>query len=263
MIQEIFDLHEKTVVVTGGSGHLGSGMSEALAAFGANLFIIGSNLEKNREKANELKNQYGLSVCEGMAADIRDESAIQHAIDHVLESTGRIDVLVNNAAYGCMRKLEDYTYAEWCAGIDGTINSVFRVTQIVLRHMLKAKQGNIINVSSMYGIVAPDMGIYGDSGQNNPANYGAGKAAIIQFTKYLAAVYAEVGIRANVISPGPFPNRQVQKDKRFIDELCKKNPMHRIGTPEDLQGIIVFLASDASRYINGQNIAIDGGWTIW
>ena len=115
----------------------------------------------------------------------------------------------------------------------------------------------------MYGMVAPDMSIYGDSGQNNPANYGAGKAAIIQFTKYLASVYGARGIRANAVSPGPFPNPEVQKDQRFIGELCRKNPMHRIGRPEDLQGIIVFLASDASRYVNGQNIAVDGGWTAW
>ena len=263
VIRNMFDLRGKTIIITGGAGHLGSGMSEALAAFGANLFILGTDLEKNQRKAKELKKIYNLSICESLKFNIKDEILIHQAIDKIFEITGQIDVLINNASYGCMKPLEDYSYEEWFQGIDGTINGVFRITQAVLRYMREKKQGNIINISSMYGMVAPDMRIYGDSKQNNPANYGAGKAAIIQFTKYVASVYAGEGIRSNAISPGPFPNRTVQKDERFICELCGKNPMNRIGTPEDLQGIIVFLASDASKYMTGQNIAVDGGWTIW
>ena len=266
-IRNMFDLTGKTIVITGGAGHLGSGMSEALAAFGANLFVLGRDPKKNHDKAAELKAKYNLPICESLIIDLADGSSIDSAINRVVERTGRIDVLINNAAYSCSRSLEEYTYDEWTRGIDGTINGTFRVTQSCLRHMLEKHRGgefgSIINIASMYGMVAPDMSIYGDSGQNNPANYGAGKAAIIQFTKYIASVYGTRGIRANAISPGPFPNPTVQKDERFIGELCRKNPLHRIGRPEDLHGIVIFLASDASSYVNGQNIAVDGGWTAW
>ena len=262
-INNIFDLSNKTIIITGGAGHLGSAMSEALAAYGANLFILGHDSEKNIKKANELKARYNMPVCENLIFDLDDGDSINKAIDYVEKEMNHIDVLINNAAYGCLKSLEDYSYKEWLCGIDGTINGVFRVTQSCMRYMLKQGKGNIVNIASMYGMVAPDMSIYGDSGQNNPANYGVGKAAIIQFTKYLAAVYGSKGIRANTISPGPFPNPKVQKNTQFIKELCKKNPLNRIGQPEDLYGIIVFLASDSSSYVNGQNIAVDGGWTAW
>ena len=262
-IGNIFDLSGKTVIVTGGAGHLGSAMSEVLAAYRADLFILGHNAEKNLKKAAELKTRYNLSICESLTFELADEKSINDAISAVINRTNKIDVLINNSVYGCSKALENYTCEEWARGIDGTINGVFRVTQTCLRQMLKQNFGNIINIASMYGVVAPDMSIYGDSGQNNPANYGAGKAAVIQFTKYLATVYGSKGIRANSISPGPFPNPEVQKNSQFIDELCRKNPLHRIGKPEDLYGVTVFLASDASAYLTGQNISIDGGWTSW
>lgn len=262
-IGNIFDLSGKTIIITGGAGHLGSAMSEALAAYGANLFILGRDLTKNTAKATELKKRYNLAVCESLKFNIDEEELINESIATIINQTHKIDVLINNSSYGCLKSLTDFNDEEWLRGINGTINGVFRVTRACLKQMIQQGKGNIINISSMYGMVAPDMSIYGDSGQNNPANYGAGKAAIIQFTKYLAAVYGSQGIRANSISPGPFPNSNVQKNTQFIKELCKKNPLHRIGRPEDLYGIIVFLASDASSYLTGQNIAVDGGWTAW
>ena len=202
-------------------------------------------------------------TCESIAFDLHDKNSVHGAVDAVMQSARKVDVLINNAAYGCVKPLHEYEEEEWLEGIDGTINGVFRMTREILPVMLDQGHGNIINIASMYGMVAPNMEIYGDSGQNNPANYGAGKAAIIQFTKYIACVYAEKGVRANTVSPGPFPDPGVQKNVQFIRALENKTPMHRIGTPEDLQGIIVYLASDASRYTNGQNIAVDGGWTSW
>ena len=250
------------MLITGGAGHLGSAMSEALAAFGANLFIVGTDLNKNRAKAEQLASKYNI-FCKSLDFDMRSEEKVRRVVDEIVTDNGNIDVLVNNAVYSCIKPLEDFTYQEWREGIDGTINGVFIVTQTVLKHMLSVRRGNIINIASMYGVVAPNMSIYGNSGQNNPANYGAGKAAIIQFTKYLATVYANQGIRANSISPGAFPNKETQKNTSFIKELCRMNPMERIGQPSDLYGAIVFLASDASSYMTGHNMIIDGGWTTW
>jgi len=259
----LFDLKGKTVLITGGAGHLGSSISEGLAAFGANIFVLGQDEAKNKSFANSLKQEYALSVCEGLHFDVADSLSIEKNLEYIYEQTGSIDVLINNAAYSSAGKVEAISEDDWCRGIDGTINSVFRVTKGVLKYMIPARNGNIINIASMYGMVAPDPSIYGDSGEDNPANYGAGKAAVIQFTKYIAATYGKLGIRANTISPGAFPCAQVQTNKEFVKNLCAKNPMGRIGKPEDLQGLIIYLSSDSSGYMTGQNIAVDGGWTAW
>ena len=262
-IKNMFDLTGKTVAVTGGAGYLGAGISEALVAFGAELYLLGHDAGKVRRECARLREKYDGVTCESVAFDLRDKDSVHSAVDAVMQMARKIDVLINNAAYGCTKPLHKYEEEDWVEGIDGTINGVFRMTREILPIMLEQGSGNIINIASMYGMVAPNMEIYGDSGQNNPANYCAGKAAIIQFKKYIACVYAEKGIRANAVSPGPFPNPDVQKDVRFVHALESKTPMHRIGTPEDLQGVMVYLASDASRYTNGQNIAVDGGWTSW
>ncbi|WP_116777677.1 SDR family oxidoreductase, partial [Bacillus thuringiensis] len=186
-----------------------------------------------------------------------------HTFEEIYNSDNKIDILINNAYFGAGKTIEEMTESEWETGIDGSINNVFRVTKKALQYMLPKNKGNIINISSMYGVVSPDPSIYGDSGFNNPPNYGAGKAAIIQFTRYLACHYGLKGIRANSISPGPFPNTEVQKNKEFIRNLKKKTALGRIGNPQELQGLIVFLASNASSYVTGQNICIDGGWTSW
>lgn len=262
-MRDIFSLKGKTILVTGGAGHLGRSMSDIIARYGADLFITGINEEKNKNKAAELKNKYKMDICEAFVMDINSEESINDVLKYIINKTGKIDVLINNAAFSKPGKLHNISADDWCEGIDGTINTNFKVTQAALKYMIEAQSGNIINVASMYGMVAPNPKVYGTSGFDNPANYGAGKAAIIQLTKYIAANYASYGIRANAVSPGPFPSPKVQENKEFINQLCRKNPMNRIGQPEDLQGIILYLASDASRYTNGQNIAVDGGWTSW
>ena len=152
---------------------------------------------------------------------------------------------------------------DWETGINGTINGVFRCTREVIPIMEKNGEGSIINISSMYGKVSPDPSIYEESGFNSLPNYGAGKSAIIQYTKYLACHLAKKRIRVNSVSPGLFPKEEVQKNVKFINQLKKKVPMDRIGLPDELKGTIIFLASNASSYITGENILVDGGWTSW
>ncbi|WDV45727.1 SDR family oxidoreductase [Clostridiaceae bacterium M8S5] len=257
----MFSLKNKTVLITGGNGYLGTAMSEALSKFGATLIVASRNNKKNMELKNRLS-RYGNKV-DCIQLDISKSTAVKKAISNILQKHGKIDVLINNAYYCEGAEFLSMKEKEWNAGIDGSINGIFHITQPVLKEMIKNKYGKIINIASMYGIVAPDVSIYEDNNYYNPINYGVGKAGIIQMSKYIASVYGKYGITCNSISPGPFPNKKVQENKLFINNLEKKVPIGRIGMPNDLKGIIVLLASDASDYINGANIRVDGGWTIW
>lgn len=259
----LFDLSNKRILVTGGAGHLGTAICEGLSGYGANVIVASRDYEKCSKLATKLRATYNTDSI-GLQLDVSNLSDINNKVSYIINEYGFIDVLVNNAYYGASAFLEDFTDESWDIGIDGSINNTFRVTKTVLPHMKKQNKGNIINISSMYGVVAPNPDIYqNDVSLNNPANYGAGKAAIIQFTKYVAAYYAKYGIRSNAISPGPFPSLAVQKNEQFINRLSQKTMLGRIGQPHELQGIIVLLASDASSYITGQNFCVDGGWTTW
>ena len=148
-------------------------------------------------------------------------------------------------------------------GIEGTLGSVHKCIKCVIPFLKKNGFGQIINISSMYGMIAPDFSVYeGCKVFTNPPHYGAAKAGVIQLTKYFASLLGKENILVNSISPGPFPSLEVQKNKKFIESLGTKNVLNRIGKPEELQGISVFLASNESSYVTGQNFAIDGGWTI-
>lgn len=262
MKKNIFDLTGKTIIVTGGTGHLGKAMCEGLASMGANVAIASLDNNKISSFAEQLCEIYGGNH-QGFKLDISNVSSIQESFNEIITTFKKIDVLINNASYSSMGSIEESCDEDWYNGIDGTINAVYRCTKHLLPHMLENNKGNIINIASMYGVVSPNPAIYGDSKQNNPANYGAGKAAIIQFTKYIACHYGTRGIRANSISPGPFPKPTVQQNGRFIKELENRTALGRIGQPEEMKGVAIFLSSDASDYITGQNICVDGGWTAW
>lgn len=256
---KLFSLDNQISVVTGGTGYLGKEITKGLAEFGSKVFI----LDINQKSANGLLNSLPKNLhVEFIECDISSKSEIDRCFEMIYNKWKKIDILVNNAYYGKGDDLECISEENWNSGIDGTINNYFRCLQSVIKYM-KASGGNIINIASMYGVVSPDPSIYGNSGFNNPPNYGAGKAAVIQLTKYAAVHLAKYNIRVNAISPGPFPNSQVQKNRDFIRLLEEKVPLKRIGKPEELKGIIVFLASKASSYITGQNISVDGGWTSW
>ena len=259
-MKNLFDLEGKVILITGGSGYLGKAMSHALAEYGATLVLASRNVKKNKELCTELTNLYSNK-------NIALELDVVSKIEKFITEYGRIDVLINNSYYGASGKFHKMTYENWNRGIQGSIDTVYLCTKAVINQMRNNKKGKIINISSMYGINAPNVDeLYsGDLCEKyyNPINYGVGKAGIIQFTKYIAAVYGKEGITCNSISPGPFPNVEVQKNKTFLERLTNKVPLKRIGEPDDLKGAIVFLCSDSSDYINGHNLVIDGGWTIW
>jgi len=261
-LKGMLSLHNKNILITGGNSYLGKAMCEALAEFGATLLIGSRNVKRNEELCNYLREKYN-NINSSYFLDISDKKSIKTCIDCIIKDYKKIDVLINNSFYGAGREFEKINDKDWYLGIDGTINSVYRCTQEVLKYMSNNNSGKIINIASMYGVVAPDISIYEGNNFYNPCNYGVGKAGIIQFTKYIAAVYGCKGITCNAISPGPFPNPEVQREVDFIKKLENKVPMKRVGKPYDLKGIILLLCSDASNYINGANIPVDGGWTIW
>lgn len=261
-VNQMFNLKNKIAVVTGGSSHLGSSMVEALAEAGAEVYITSRDKQKFQRTIKNL-NKKGLNKINGVTMNIFDLDSIKECFKKISQTHGGVDILVNNASYMTPGKLEDITEQNWSEGIDGTINGVFRCTKEIIPHMKKRRSGSIINISSMYGIVSPNPSIYKNTKFNNSPQYGAGKAAIIQFTRYAACYLAKNNIRVNSISPGPFPNSQVQKNSKFMNQLKQKTPLGRIGKPSELKGVILFLSSSASSFITGENIHVDGGWTAW
>lgn len=251
-----FSLQGKIAVVTGGYGYLGTSMCEGLFEAGATVIIGGLNESKFSMQFKGKKNISFIDL------DVRSTDSIKSAFININKKYGRIDILLNCAFSIKSNEPEMMTDEEWEYGIDGTLTSTFRCIREVIPYMRHSK-GNIINISSMYGVVSPDFNVY-ESHKNytSPPSYSAAKGGIIQLTKYFAVYLSKYNIRVNSISPGPFPAPSVQKDKAFIKKLTANIPLGRIGQPDELKGLVIFLASEASSYITGQNIVVDGGWTV-
>jgi NAD(P)-dependent dehydrogenase (short-subunit alcohol dehydrogenase family) len=262
-IKSMISLDGKVAVVTGGTGNLGVSMAEALVELGAKVYIASRSLNKCIAVAELINIKYNSTLALPIELDISTSEKIKQTFEKIVDGDHKIDILVNNAHYGAGRDFKTMSDDDWGKTIDGSINAVFRCTKAVLPIMEKYSSGSIINISSMYGMVSPNPKVYDGTDFFNPANYGAGKAAIIQFTKYAACYLATDGIRVNTISPGPFPNPSVQKYEKFMTNLSSAVPMDRIGEPHELKGAIAFLASALSSYVTGVNIPVDGGWTSW
>ena len=261
-LKNTFNLKNKVAIVTGGAGHIGFSISEALAEAGAEVFITSRNQNKSQIAAKELEKSTGEKV-KGVIMDIESYDSIKNCFNQIESESGQIDILVNNASALPVGKLQDISDSDWKLGMDGTINGVFRCTKLVTPIMEKGGSGSIVNISSMYGSVSPDPSIYQNTEYDSPPHYGAGKAAIQQFTRFAACHLAQKGIRVNSVSPGAFPKPEIQKNEEFINNLKKNIPLNRIGQPNELKGVIIFLASQASSYVTGENIHVDGGWTAW
>lgn len=255
-----FNLKNKVILITGGYGYLGMAITESLVYHGATVYVLGRNKTKFLEAFK--KNKYLEKMLFYEYCDVSNTTIIKSSFESIYNKTGKIDVLINNAFFSKGQSPELMTDDEWNTGIDGTVSSVFKCIREILPYMKKQVAGKIINVSSMYGMVAPQFEIY-DNFPNflNPPHYGVAKAGIIQLTKYYSSYLGQYGINVNSITPGPFPSKTVQLNAEFVQDLSARTCLNRIGTPEDLAGSFVFLASDASNFITGQNIVVDGGWT--
>jgi len=266
---ELFSLKNKVAIVTGALGLIGREHCKALSEAGANVVVADLNEAKCEEFAKTLSTK---SI--GFSLDVTKKDSIQNLSDNVLKRFGHINILVNNAAINDMfedpkaateqSKFENYPLELWQKSIDVNLTGVFLCSQIFGTEMAKQKSGSIINIASTYGITAPDQSLYiekdGTQSFFKPPAYSATKGAIIMFTKYLAAYWGKDGVRVNTLTPGGVENNQ---DEFFIKKYSSKTPLRRMATPTDYKGALIFLASDASNYMTGANLIVDGGWTCW
>jgi NAD(P)-dependent dehydrogenase (short-subunit alcohol dehydrogenase family) len=261
-LTELQNLKGKTALVTGGAGYLGRAISETLAELGCNVVIASRDQEKCKVFAESLSEEFN-TKCIGIQVDITNTENLEKLKNEILSTFGGLDILINDAWSGNKNTFDSITKDDWLYDINVCLNGPFYTVK-AMHDLLKINRGIILNVSSMYGIVAPDYRLYDGKKYANPPSYGAAKAGIIQLTKYLASFLSVDGIRVNSISPGPFPfESTIAENPEFIEKLKQKNILGRIGKPEDLKGVIAFLCTDASLYVTGQNISIDGGWTTW
>jgi NAD(P)-dependent dehydrogenase (short-subunit alcohol dehydrogenase family) len=262
-IYDLLSLKGKTALVTGGAGYFGTEISYTLAELGANIIIASRDQEKCRKKCDEISKNVGQDI-KTLASrlDLLNKDSILACFEEIHKHFDAIDILINNAWSGNKNSWESIDDKDWNYDIDMSLNSVFRITKVAFPDLVKTK-GVILNIASMYGHVGPDYRIYDGKQFANPPSYGAAKAGVIQFTRYLASFLSPHGIRVNALSPGAFPHPPTQEHTAFMERLASKNPMNRIGYPHELKGAVALLCTDAGSYITGQNICVDGGWAIW
>lgn len=257
-ILERFSLSGKVALVTAGAGPLfGRSLSEGLVEAGATLITASRSTERNLVFAEELRRQGHDAYA--MTVDITDTNSIGRLCDEVLKKFGQLDVLVNNALARVGGDFETQTLEDWEYSAKGDMVGLFAICKAFLQPMLAKGKGSIINISSIYGVVTSDPTLYEGTDMQHPPHYDFVKAGMIHFTRYIATTYARKGIRANCISPGGFFDHQA---KPFVDAYSKRVPIGRMLNKEDIKGAVVFLASDASEYVNGINLLVDGGWTV-
>ena len=262
-LAELMSLKGKTALVTGGAGLLGGEISEVLAELGANVIIASRDLAKCQQKSAAIKALFPAVQANALTLDISHKQSIVDCIGQATGQFGGFDILVVCAWSGNKNDWDSITDRDWDYDIEVCLNGVFRLIK-ASTHMLRERKGVVLNIGSMYGHVAPDFSLYEGVPQANPPSYGAAKAGVIQLTKYLASNLAKDGVRVNCISPGPFPfEATINQFPVFKARLCAKNPMNRLGLSHEIKGAAALLCSDASSFMTGQNICVDGGWTIW
>ena len=253
-IEELFGLNGRVAVVTGASSGLGVGFARALAQAGANLVLAARRADRLESLGAELS-EAGAEVLP-VACDVTDPNQVEALKDACLERFGRADILVNNAGTTEIVPAENESEEAFLRVLNVNLNGTFYCAQRFGRVMLEAGQGSIINVASILGLVA--------SGSIPQAGYVASKGAVVNLTRELAAQWARRGVRVNGIAPGFFMSEMTEEmfsDERSMSWLRRKTPAGRPGEVEELYGAVIYLASDASSYVTGQTIAVDGGWT--
>ncbi|MBO5926093.1 MAG: SDR family oxidoreductase [Clostridia bacterium] len=263
-VKKLFDLTGKIVIVTGGRGIYGASISEGLCEMGATVIIASRNGEKCEEFASTLRDKG--YIAEGLSLDLGSDESVSNFVSSVIKKHGKIDVLINNAVdRSNLTPLSTATREKLQNSMSTNLNGQIILTKLVIEEMIKQNKGNVINISSMRGIDCPHFPFYPESMGDQAINYTTEKWAMIGMTKYLAGRYGKNNIRVNAIAPGGFnPSlKDNPNTKEFYYNYINNCPLGRLADDDDIKGPIVFLASDASSYVTGETLVMDGGWTIW
>lgn len=273
-IQEKFDLTGRAAVVTGGAGLLGAEFCRTLAEAGAAVAVVDLNAVRTQQVAAELAGSGYRAL--PLAVDITQPESVAGMVAAVLAEFGRLDILVNSAALDpkfdpeaaakgiAPGAFEDYPLDQWNSALNVNLTGTFLVTQACVRQMLaQGGKGSVVNICSTYGLNGPDQRIYIKDGARvafKPVYYTVTKAGVLGFTRYLAAYYAGTAIRVNALTPGGVFNNH---EEYFVKNYSAKTILGRMADRDEMNGALLFLASDASSYMTGNNLVVDGGWTAW
>jgi len=264
-INELMDLSGRVALITGGAGHIGRAIAEGLAEVGANIVLVDINKESLEQAELQIKSKYSVEVL-SLLINMEDSAAIATVAIDVEQQLGRLDIIVNNAALvgdsgltGWVTEFEKQELDTWRRALEVNLTAPFALVQSCAFLLKKSKLGSVINIGSIYGIVGPDLSLYENTSMGNPAAYAASKGGLIQMTRWLSTVMAP-DVRVNTLTPGGVSRNQPSS---FSDKFIDRTPLQRMATEEDFKGAAVYLASDLSAYVTGQNIIIDGGWSTW
>jgi NAD(P)-dependent dehydrogenase (short-subunit alcohol dehydrogenase family) len=273
-VQDKFDLKNRVAIVTGGAGLLGAEFCKTLAEAGATVAVVDLNVEAAGKVADALAKDGYRS--KGFGVDITRPDPIKRLVTSVLSDFERLDILVNSAALDpkfdpeaaskgiAPGSFEDYPLDQWNAALNVNLTGMFLITQACVKPMIEqGRKGSIINICSTYGLNGPDQRIYIKGGNRvafKPVYYTVTKAGVLGFTKYLAAYYADTEIRVNALTPGGVFNNH---EEYFVRNYSAKTILGRMARKDEMNGALLFLASDASSYMTGNNVVVDGGWTAW
>ena len=266
-LQSMFDMTKRVAVVTGAAGLLGVKHCEALAEAGANVICLDIDAEGARELAKRLCDRFG-TRCVGIGCDIADHNQVDQALIEVMSLFGKVDALVNNARRPYQKEellpFEEFSMEVLRKDFRVQIEGAIICTQKLGAQMVKQRYGSIVNICSTYGIVGPDQRIYEDEAVSTgtPVSYSVVKSALVGLTRYLASYWGPVGVRVNLLTPGGI-RREGRQTETFLRAYEERVPMRRMAMAGEMKGAIVFLCSDASSYMTGANLVIDGGWTAW
>lgn len=264
-VRDLMDLSGRTALVTGGAGHIGRVAATTLAELGAAVALSDRDTPALAETAREIAARHEARIATA-PCDLADEAQVKELPERIAAEFGGLDIVVNVAAFvgDAAREGWSVPFAEqsadtWRKALEVNLTAVFVLTQAAAPLLAASGHGSVVNIASIYGMVGPDMGLYAGTEMGNPAAYAASKGGLLQFTRWLATVLAP-GVRVNSVTLGGIARGQPDA---FVARYEERTPLGRMGTEEDVKGPIAYLAGDASAYVTGHNLVVDGGWTAW